>query len=274
MKEILVATDFSKGASRALEYAINLANLTRSNITVIYVDDSLSHGLAVPSESSDNREEAKNNYAELMQQYKDRLVSGKFSFKIKKGKVYQELEVVAKQINCDLIITGTHGQSGYEEYWIGSNAFRVVSHAPCPVITVRSNFDVNRTISNILVPIDNTPETLNKIKFVSEFAQILGARVHIFALNSSKLHSLKQVVADSVKKAEKAFAEKNVSYTIEEKLVGNITTDIVDQAKKVNADLIAIRTEGENVASSILLGQFCHQLINFAPVPILSVHPR
>jgi nucleotide-binding universal stress UspA family protein len=274
MKEILVATDFSKGASRALEFAINLANIARCNITVVYVDDMVTHGITFLSESTEIREEVKSNYAELMQQYKNSLVNGKFSFKIKKGKVYQELESQAKHSNCDLIVTGTHGLSGYEEYWIGSNAYRIATHAPCPVISVRSNFDVNRPISNILVPIDNTPQTLNKINFISEFAEILKARVSIFALHSSKLSSVKRVVSDSVKKAEKIFEDRNVSFTVEEQLVSNIAQDIIEQSKKVNADLIAIRSEDESVVSNVLFGQFCHQMINFAPVPVLSVHPK
>ena len=35
-----------------------------------------------------------------------------------------------------LIITGSHGISGFEEYWIGSNAFKIVTYATCPVVTV------------------------------------------------------------------------------------------------------------------------------------------
>ena len=64
---------------------------------------------------------------------------------------------------------GTHGASGFEKLWVGSNAYRVASAAPCPVITIRETFE-KETFSRILVPLDNSKETRQKIPMAIFFA--------------------------------------------------------------------------------------------------------
>lgn len=44
---------------------------------------------------------------------------------------------VAEEIDADLVVMGTHGRTGLQHLLLGSNAERVVQHAPCPVLTVR-----------------------------------------------------------------------------------------------------------------------------------------
>ena len=44
---------------------------------------------------------------------------------------------VARSHDVDLIALGTHGRTGLSHLLLGSNAERVVQHAPCPVLTVR-----------------------------------------------------------------------------------------------------------------------------------------
>jgi len=44
----------------------------------------------------------------------------------------------AKERSADLIVMGTHGRRGAARFFLGSVAARVVSTAPCPVMTVRS----------------------------------------------------------------------------------------------------------------------------------------
>ena len=53
------------------------------------------------------------------------------------GGIYQEILSGAKQIGADLIVMASH-RPGYEDYLIGPNASRVVRHAKCSVMVVRS----------------------------------------------------------------------------------------------------------------------------------------
>lgn len=274
MKDIVVAIDFSKGSEHALEYAIELANLTHANVTMVWVDTLSGNELAFANESKEFRNEAKGNLDEILAVYKDKLKNGKLTAKVRKGRVYQELATYIKQSEACLLIVGTHGSSGFEEYWIGTNAFRIVSSASCPVITVKYNYEIKRGYRKILLPVYHTAQTLHKVSITAELAKATGADINILALNSSGLKSMQKIVDSNVAKVQKHLEMLGVNYIVDTVTSDNLAFDIIEHARMVDADLIAIMTDIQDKASSILLGPFAQQLVNYSPVPVLSMHPK
>jgi len=274
MKDIVVAIDFSKGSIHALEYAIELANLTHTNVNLVWVDNVISNEIAFANESKELRNEAKGNFDELLAKYKDKLVHGKLTAKVRKGRVYQELATYVKQTDCCLLILGTHGSSGFEEFWVGTNAFRIVSSISGPVITVKYNYEIKRGYRRILMPIIQTSQTLQKIVFTADLARATGADINILALNSSGLKSVQRIVDSNVSKAEKYLDELGVNYIVESINTKNIASDIIEHARLIDADLIAIMTDIQDQANSILIGPFAQQLVSYSPVPVLTIHPK
>ena len=271
MKDIVVAIDFSKGSAHALEYAIELGNITESNIIMVWVDNQSVLEPHITIESSELREESKKGLEELANNYRRKLKPGKITYKIRKGKVYQELAAQAKQSECAILVTGTHGVTGFEEYWIGSNASRVVAYSPCPVISVKYNYDINRGIRKILLPIDHTPQTVHKAFFTTVFAKHFGADIKILALYTSRLKTLQRVVDNHVARVEKYFSGQNVNYIVDTLITDNLTTAIIDHAREEDVDLISIITDTQNEVTATILGQFAQQLVNYSPVPVLSI---
>ena len=51
---------------------------------------------------------------------------------------------MAKELNADLVVMGTHGRHGLQHVILGSIAERVVRTAPCPVLTVRGSASQKR----------------------------------------------------------------------------------------------------------------------------------
>lgn len=274
MKDIVVAIDFSKGSEHALQYAIELANLTHANVSMVWVDSISGNEISYAIDSKEFRNEAKGNIDELLATYKSKLVNGKLSAKVRKGRVYQELATYIKQNDSSMLIVGAHGSSGFEEYWIGTNAFRIVSIAPCPVITVKYNYELKRGYRKILLPVYHTAITLQKVAFTAELAKATGADVNILALNSSGLKSVQKIVDSNVGKVKSHLDSLNVNYIVDSISSENIAFDIIEHARLVDADLIAIMTDVQDQASSILLGPFAQQLVNYSPVPVLSIHPK
>ncbi len=274
MKDIVVAIDFSKGSLHALEYAIELANLTHANVTMVWVDNVSGNEIAFANESKELRNEAKGNFDEVIATYKDKLVHGKFITKVRKGRVYQELANYVKQNDCCLLVVGTHGTSGFEEFWIGTDAFRIVSSISTPVITVKHNYEIERGYRKILLPVYHTAQTLQKVSFAADLAKATGADINILALNSSGIKSMERVVDANVAKVKKYLEEKGINYIADSVNSKNISADIIEHAREIDADLITIMTDIQDQASSILLGPIAQQLINYSPVPVLSIHPK
>lgn len=274
MKDILVAIDFSKGSIHALEYAIELANLLKTNITLVWVDSQVIPDPGFISETNEIRDESKKNLEEIVSAYRPRLRESKMNYKIRKGKVYSELAAVAKANDSSIIITGTHGVTGFEEYWIGSNACRIVNYAPCPVISVRFNYEINRGFRRIVLPLDHTPHTSLKIPFTAALAKKLGAEINLVGVNSSSLKTIQRLISNTVVKAEKFLKNEEVNCSVHYIESANVASSVIDITKDLDADMIAIVTQNIDVASNVILGQSAMQLVNFSPVPVLSIHNR
>lgn len=274
MKDIVVAIDFSKGSVHALEYAIELANLAHANINMVWVDNISGNEIAFASESKELRNEAKGNFDELFATYKNKLQFGKLSSKVLKGRVYSEIANYVKQHDCCLLVVGAHGSSGFEEYWIGTNAFRIVSCSPSPVITVKYNYEIKRGYRKILMPVYHSPQTLHKVAFAADLAKQTGADINVLALNSGGLKSIQKIIDSNVSKVTTHLESKGVNFIVDNVNSENIAADIIEHARMVDADLIAIMTDIQDQANSVFLGPFAQQLINYSPVPVLSIHPK
>jgi nucleotide-binding universal stress UspA family protein len=235
----------------------------------------LNQDFAFSAEVNEFRDEANKNMEEILKSRKGALKHGKLSYKLRKGKIYQEIANQAKINNAKLVIAGTHGVTGYEEFWIGSNAYRIVSYAPCPVITVRYDFDMSEEgIKSIVLPIDNTLDTRQKVAFTIETAKAFGADIHILALYSTNIKTMQRKVDNSARQVQKLISDEGINHYLETVHADNITNASINYALKVNADLIAIMTEQETTASNILLGPFAQQMVNHSPVPVLSIQPK
>jgi nucleotide-binding universal stress UspA family protein len=275
MKEIIVAIDFSKGSLHALDYAIAFANYIKSNIMMVWVDGHVNQDSVFSTDTNEFRDEAVKNMEEIMRTRKGKMKNGKLSYKLRKGKVYQEMANQAKINNASLIIAGTHGVTGYEEFWIGSNAYKIVSYAPCPVVTVRYDFDMREDgIKSIVLPIDSTLDTREKVPFTINMAKAFGADIHILALYTTSLKAVQRKVDNHARQVQKAISDEGINHYLEGVHAENITNASIDYAIKVNADLIAIMTEQETNASNILLGPYAQQMVNHSPVPVLSIQPK
>ncbi|HOI86486.1 MAG TPA: universal stress protein [Lentimicrobium sp.] len=275
MKEIVVAIDFSKGSLHALDYAIEFANHVKSNIMMVWVDSHTNQDFAFSAEVNEFREEAVKNMDEILKEKKGKLKHGKLSYKLRKGKVYQEIANQAKYNDASLIIAGTHGVTGYEEFWIGSNAYRIVSYAPCPVITVRYDFNIQRDgIKTIVLPVDSTLDTRQKVPFSVEVAKAFNADIHILALYSTTIKAVQRKVDNYARQVQKYIGDSGVNHQLESLQADNITNVAIEYARRVDADLIAIMTEQETTASNILLGPFAQQMVNHSPIPVLSIQPK
>ena len=166
MQPLIVAVDFSNTSIHAMEYAISLANKMRSDIHLVWVDKINSQESVYPDTSNENRQEAKKRFDELCAQYSKKLDKGiTMDFKLKKGRIYREVDNMAKLVDAELIVTGAHGISGYEEFWIGSNAYKIVTYATNPVITVRHDFPIRNNVERILVPLDGSPGNITENTF-------------------------------------------------------------------------------------------------------------
>jgi nucleotide-binding universal stress UspA family protein len=173
-----------------------------------------------------------------------------------------------------LIVTGTHGASGFEEFWIGSNANKIVSSSYCPVITIRGGINFQRPLKRIVLPIDSAEETRQKSSFTGFIAKRHNAEIYILKLYTSKLKTMRQKVDIYAAQVAGYFEEERIKCHTDQVVCENISDATIEYAAKIDANLIAIMTEQETTTANIFLGPYAHQMVNHSPFPVLSIHPQ
>lgn len=274
MKQILVAIDFSDCSLNALEHAITTAEKAEAGIELMYVikpDSSREMFTEGPKTVSSM---VKDKFDELIEKYQPVMGGNKITYLVREGKVYHEIVKEADRKEVFLVMAGTHGASGFEEFWIGSNANRIVSALRKPVITIRGGVSVNRQLEKIVLPLDSTPETRQKVPFTAYMAKIFDAEVHILKVNSSEVAAIITRINSYGDQVKKHLEEENIRYVIESVESDNLTNSTIDYALKINANLISIMTEQEISAKNLLLGPYAQQMVNHSPIPVLSIHPK
>lgn len=143
LERILMPTDFSSSSENAMRYAVSFAKEYNAELIVLHVVQE-PHRLRRVTQKSAEEKIDKIIAAEIgvvkkaMEQFvKDFGEEFKVKKLIKSGIPVVEIVESAKEENVDLIVMGTHGQTGTRHALIGSVAERVVRNAVCPVFTVK-----------------------------------------------------------------------------------------------------------------------------------------
>lgn len=274
MKQIIVAIDFSKCSLHALEYAINMANRIKANILLVWVDNTKSDESVYTDLTTGSRKEITSSFDEIISRYGPTLNEGEITYKIRKGKPHIEIANQAKYIDAMMVVAGTHGVTGFEEFWIGSNAYRIVTYAPCPVITIRTDFNFQPEIKKIVIPIDDTLETRQKVPFATKISKYFDSEIHVVSVYSTTIKSVRQKVDNYTAQVIKYLEEEKVNYITKIIDGENITNATINYANTINADLIVIMTEQEMTTANLFLGAFAQQMVNHSPIPVLNIHAK
>jgi nucleotide-binding universal stress UspA family protein len=144
MRRILHPTDFSPASRAAFAKAIALAKADRAELVISHVLTPVmpvaGDGAYLSPDVYASMDEASRRYGK---QHLDRLVAKARKSGVRArgllldGLTHERIVAAARKLRADMIVIGTHGRSGLARFVLGSVAGRVVSHASCPVLTVR-----------------------------------------------------------------------------------------------------------------------------------------
>lgn len=273
MNTIVVAVDFSESSINAFLHALSIAEKCKTNLDLVWVRKSAEEKDKFDS-GGDPTKEVIVQFTDLIAKYQPELPGNKISYKIRTGKVYKEITDEARESKAMLVVTGTHGASVFVEFWIGSNANRIVSLAPCPVLTIRSVIDVRRPLSKIVLPMDSTTETRQKATFTGYLAKKHDAEIHILSLYSTKAKAVRRNVDAYAEQVAKYFEEEGIKFLITSKEADNISDGMIEYAQSVDANLISIMTQQESTTANLWMGPYAQQTINRSPIPVLCIRPK
>jgi nucleotide-binding universal stress UspA family protein len=268
MKTIIVPIDFSNESYTGLDLSVMLATKIGANIQMVHVISKNSDNYSDQQQKKNQLEKSK--FEDLVQKYKAKSKSDfKLSYTIKEGKIFEEVTELADKYEDALTVLSTHGASGFEELFIGGNAYKIASDSRSPVITVRKGKKLTN-IDTIVLPLDITFQTREKVPYTVELAKEFGSEIHLLTIRNTNLGGIEKKLHQYANQMASYIENFNVPYKVEHVQGSNLTDLTRDYSRSVNADLISIMTEQEKSASNLLLGSYAHQMINKAFIPVLS----
>ena len=292
---ILFATDFSRWARRAEDYACALACSWKATLTVLSVAEfppGLNPDYTVNQQYlADLLKNASSQLVDLKSRAERRGIA--ITTRVATGIPSEEVITVARAEDSDLIVVGTRGKTGLAHVLLGSTAERVIRGAPCPVLTVRMEpADTKQeegalsrpiTLERILVPVDFSDCSLDALEYAVVVAQQSKASLmllHVLEPVSygldftlSHIRTREQVRESWTKRLEELASSHQHSHVpVESRLRGGLPADsILDSAQTLPCDLIVMGTHGRRGFSHALSGSVAEAVLRKALCPVLTV---
>jgi nucleotide-binding universal stress UspA family protein len=134
---VVVATDGSTSVERAVTVAADLARRFEAELHAVYVLDRRSYQDAPDEMQSEVRGSLERRGEEALEGLEERIGNGSVTTAIREGRPPEEIVGYAREVDADVVATGTRGRHGEGRFILGSVAEEVVRMAPMPVLTVR-----------------------------------------------------------------------------------------------------------------------------------------
>lgn len=259
-RSILVPHDFTPVGDNALNYAINLAKHIQSNVDILHV-------VKDEKERTKASAQCEKIIAGLANKPADVVVN----YHIKSGSIFTDIATKASELKSSLIIMGTHGAVGMQKLF-GSFAIKVITSTHVPFLVVQQKY-TGTDLSKIVVPIDESQESLQIEQVTSGLAGMTKSEIHV--ITEKKIDSnLKLKCAVHSGLISKQFKEKGLNYVpaVIPKVKG-FSSDIVSYAVKEKANLIAFAYHSDSLLPQF--DTFAQNLItNKEGVPVLIVNSK
>ena len=292
---ILVAHDFSKGSSRALDYGIEFAVENNAALHFLHVEVINSQGelAAQPNKTKAQvlreklRNDILNSLAKQGLNYTD-IASIKYTVLRDVAAAPSIIDYCGKN-HIDLVVLGTHGRRGFSRKILGSVAEEVVRLAPCTVFTVREQLQFNslaESLTSIAVPFDFSDHSKLALAFAREMASSFHANLEVVHVIEDKLHpafyqagigniydrhpGLESKVLDEMRNIFDNLEgpEVEVNFTV---LTGHPVNELMRWTTEKGHNLIVIATHGLTGLDRAILGSVTERVVRLAPCPVITV---
>ena len=194
MKKLLVPTDFSEYADAATDVACQLGRKANAEVMLLHVVEmpggssfNTTGQVAAGSGPTDNvyvaemLRKSKEQMEALVNE--DRFEGIQLKYHIVVGDPYHEIAKTTKENGIDLVVMGTKGATGLEEFLVGSNTEKVVRQSAAPVLTLKNKVDLGK-INSIAFATGLHIENESLITHLKAFADLTGAELHVVRVNT------------------------------------------------------------------------------------------
>jgi nucleotide-binding universal stress UspA family protein len=272
MKTILVPTDFSKAASNAMTYAMEMAQRANAKVLVVYV--------MYPNEGVDNNVYDAFWIDEYIRERKKSMEN--WAKKFKKNRNMQDVPVetecrvgfpaagivhAATDLNADMIVMGTTGASGLKGVLLGSVAGNVISGSKVPVLVVPKKATFRNHAKYVLA-------TDFKMHLNEKTMDILKKTMTLQHTGLDVVHVLVKPEAQPDRSHEESLSKKldNIPHQFHYLHSTHIAQAISDFVESTEANGVVAVSHEHSLLHKLFSESVSRKLAHHTTVPLLVLH--
>lgn len=270
--KIIVPIDFSSYSENALKVAAKISRKHNAEIIVVHM---MGLNDATLSKEPNNMEgmflikHTQMRFEEFLD--KPYLEGITIEQTVKNYTVFSELDAIAKEHHADLIIMGSHGSSGLQEIFVGSNTEKVVRTASMPVLVIKESTDFE--VSKAIFACDYKLESIPVFEKALSFFEVLGITTKLVYINLPGEHyksttQIEQKIVDFIIHLKGNYKIVPEDITIYSDY--SVERGVFNYAKKVKADIIGIPTHGRRGLAHFFSGSISEDIINHSQLPVVT----
>jgi nucleotide-binding universal stress UspA family protein len=281
MKRILLPTDFSPHAGKALEYAINIARKTGASLKLLHVTEDAESVLLDNVIPADEIQEGIDATAAVkLKMLRESVVSTEsieVYTEIVHGSITNSILKVAQEWQSDLIIVGTLGISGLRDVFLGSKTASLIGQSPIPIIAIPLEYEGGAP-SKILLAIHDAKEAGDQLTTFYELAQVFHASITLTSFTDAsyvapteyheEIIELKK--AEAIVKARTPYLEVNTKQLVGRKFIENVNQFVAENGY----NLVAMTTHERSLLGSIISPSLTKKMSYKTKVPLLAMPLR
>lgn len=268
MKKILVPTDFSDCAQKALLFAANIAQKANAEIILMHA------GTSSDEETEKNGQHVGSQLQALKQQM-ELTHPIKITTKAMEDSLADSLHTVVTDDNIDLIVMGTQGASGFKKKLMGSNTAAAINQITKPVLSIPYQYS-GEGIHQILLAINHSEKNLTCLEPVFELARLFGAQVQL-AIYTGESEEAVDYIDDRRTITGIQFQLKDLygQNLPTEHLTGDDFEETLQQHINANEiDLLVMITHKRNIMERLFHKSMTRQMLYHTTIPLLSIHQQ
>ena len=280
LRNILFATDFEASASRALPFAVALADRYGAKFYAAHVIPPGAYALARPESIALTLEELQAHASRTLNQIIDPLRQhGQCCGTLLGcGDIIAVLVEFVRNHGVDLVVVGTSSRGGLGKVLLGSTAEEIIRVAPCPVLTVGPHVTAEASVG-IRSIVCATDFSLGSLR-AAEFAVSLA---HEYQADLTLVHVVDEVLTESPDRAiqlteqrlrEMIPSEPQLLYEPEVVVeTGPVAERILAVANELIADIIVmgVRGAGAFAQTASHFGAIAHKVVSLATCPVVTI---
>lgn len=281
--KVLVPTDFSEQSNSALHEAIHLSRIVKGEVALLYVFQEKKGilGKLFNSHQQDSFDglvkEKLNEQAKAIAEKHDIKVECYLRYSTS---VHGEIINFAEEINASIIVMGKGAviENGVEKPSIGSNTSRVLRSSKVPVITIGTG-DYTMGFKNILLPLDLTKETRQKVSWAIQYAKLFGASIHVVSAIWEETDFVVSQINAQMKQVLAFVNKQNINVVSEIIRPTDGSSNLINILAKymeehIELDLAIIMTQQEDDFTKLFVGSAATSFIRESKIPVMSIIPR